>query len=275
MKALLGWWDDMGVALDVPVTRPRRALSPAKPRPERSSATASGAPSAPTEARRTATAAAARAAGFGEVRQTGPSAASLAEQATTLDALKAAIEGFDGCPLRSTARSTVFARGRRDAPVMVIGDAPGKEDDAEGIPFQGEAGRLLDRMMTAIGLGRDDFYATNLLNWRPPGNRAPTAEEIAQCLPFAQRHVSLKAPRIVVLLGGLAARSLLGQDHGIVRLRGKWLDYPTEAAAIAGNPPAALALHHPLHLLKRPADKKLAWQDLQLLQTRLRELETQ
>ncbi len=175
----------------------------------------------------------------------------------TLAELAAAMEAFEGCALRASATRLVFADGNPQGRLMLIGEAPGREEDRIGRPFVGESGQLLDRMLAAIGLTRKDVYITNIVPWRPPGNRAPSQEETTACAPFARRHIELVAPRVVVLLGGVAAGTLLQQSAGITRLRGRWFDY-----LCAGRPIPAMALFHPAYLLRQPALKRETWIDL-------------
>lgn len=193
-------------------------------------------------------------------------ARAAAEAAQTLDELKAAIEAFDGCALKESAKSLVFADGNPDGRLMFIGEAPGGEEDRHGVPFVGPAGKLLDQMLAAIGLDRTDAYITNILPWRPPGNRSPTDLEIAACLPFIERHIELAAPDILVLVGGTAAKTLLGTTQGIMRLRGRWLEYarPGLPAPIPVRP-----LLHPAYLLRQPAQKRETWMDLIEIKHRL------
>ena len=175
-------------------------------------------------------------------------------------ALRAAMAAFEGCELRKGARSLVFADGVPDARVMIIGEAPGRDEDREGRPFVGRAGQLLDRMFAAIGLDRQSsFYITNVLPWRPPQNRDPKPEEIAMMMPFLERHVALAAPEFVVLMGNISCQAVLGR-RGITRLRGKW----DEAM---GRP--ALPMFHPAYLLRNPGAKREAWADLLSLKSRL------
>jgi DNA polymerase len=197
------------------------------------------------------------------------SARALAAQATTIDALAAAIAGFDACPLKRTATNTVFADGNPAAPLLIIGEAPGADEDRLGKPFVGRAGQLLDRMLAAIGLDRTGVQITNVIYWRPPGNRKPTAAEIASCLPFVFRHIVLSRPRVLVLAGGTAASSLLDTAEGITRLRGRWFDL-----AIPGLDSAVptLPTFHPAYLLRTPERKREAWRDLLTLKAKLEEL---
>jgi DNA polymerase len=192
-------------------------------------------------------------------------AAALAAAAGTLDALRETIASFDGSALRDTATNLVFSDGVPGAPTMLIGEAPGAEEDRLGKPFVGASGQLLDRMLASIGLSRArDVYVTNILPWRPPGNRTPTDAEIALFLPFVHRHIALARPERVLLLGGVAAKALLGAKEGITRLRGKWTRLPPEAGGLP-----ALPTLHPAYLLRTPAAKRDAWADLILLRRAL------
>jgi len=200
-------------------------------------------------------------------------AEALAAAASDLEALRAAIAGFGGLALRDTATNLVFADGNPGAPVMLIGEAPGAEEDREGKPFVGASGRLLDRMLASIGLDRNgsgwgSFYITNIIAWRPPGNRNPTDSEVALSLPFIRRHIALARPKVVLLLGAVAVRSLTGAREGITRLRGRWLDLTVDGQ---GSVPA-LATLHPAYLLRNPGAKKDAWADLIALRRRIEEM---
>lgn len=195
-------------------------------------------------------------------------ARALALGAATLQALEAALRGFEGCALRRTATNTVFADGNPAAPLMVIGEAPGADEDRIGRPFVGRAGQLLDRMLAAIGIDRTGAYITNILFWRPPGNRKPTGDEIAQCLPFVWRHIALVNPRVVMLAGGTSAATLLGRSEGIMKLRGRWFDL--EVPGLDRKVPA-IATFHPAFLLRTPTRKGEAWSDLLSVQARLGE----
>lgn len=181
----------------------------------------------------------------------------IAAACQTLDELKAALEAFDGCELKRFAKHTVFADGNPQAPIMFIGEAPGRDEDEQGLPFVGRAGKLLDRMLAAADLDRSKVYITNVLNWRPPQNREPTPEEAAACLPFLRRHIELVAPRILVMLGAVAARHVLGVTEGIMRLRGNWQVYQTGNRAIPVMPTL-----HPAYILRQPSSKRLAWRDM-------------
>jgi DNA polymerase len=197
------------------------------------------------------------------------SARILAAQATTIEALAAMIAGFDACPLKRTATNTVFADGNPTAPVMIIGEAPGADEDRIGKPFVGRAGQLLDRMLAAIGLDRSGVQITNVIYWRPPGNRKPTAQEIASCLPFVFRHIALSRPKVLVLAGGTAASALLPMSEGITRLRGRWFDLAIPGLDV---PLPTLPMFHPAYLLRSPERKREAWRDLLALKAKLAEL---
>lgn len=196
-------------------------------------------------------------------------AGKAAGQAQTLEELRAAIAAFDLCDLKKGAKTTVFADGNPAAPVMILGEAPGRDEDIEGRPFVGRAGKLLDRMLATIGLDRtaetheQAAYISNVMYWRPPGNREPTPEELAMMLPFVERHVQLAQPKVLVLMGNTPCAALLGK-RGILRLRGNW----TEAL---GRP--TLPMTHPAYLLRNPAAKREAWADLLEIQAKLRTLQ--
>jgi DNA polymerase len=188
-------------------------------------------------------------------------AEALAQAATTIEELRIAIEGFDGCALKATARNTVFADGCADSDIMLIGEAPGADEDRQGIPFCGASGQLLDKMLAAIGLSRqENCYITNTLFWRPPGNRTPTPEEMQICAPFVKKHIALFQPKLLILVGGTSAKQLLNTDSGVTRLRGKPHSYhdPLRNVEIPVR-----VLFHPSYLLRQPLHKKLAWNDLQ------------
>ena len=187
------------------------------------------------------------------------SAHDLARGAATLDALEKALAAFDGCPLKETAMNLVFADGNPDGRVMLIGEGPGAEEDRRGLPFVGASGQLLDRMLACIGLDRASVYISNVLFWRPPGNRTPTDAEVAACLPFVERHIELARPDFLVLLGGMSAKTLLARTEGILRLRGHWRPYQHAGMA---TPIPALPTLHPAYLLRQPQQKRLAWRDL-------------
>lgn len=179
-----------------------------------------------------------------------------ARQAASLEELAAILSRFEGCTLRATATKLVFADGNPAAPVMFVGEAPGAEEDREGLPFVGRSGRLLDRMMEAIGLDRQSAYVANIIPWRPPGNRTPTPLESQICLPFILRQIELANPDILVCLGAPATQALIGVKDGIMRTRGRWFPYDTGTREIR-----AIATLHPAYLLRQPLAKRLAWRD--------------
>ena len=224
--------------------RPCRSLSPPR------SAAASRAQGAVAAER--------RAAARRQVSAAAPSAdvmaaRELARSAGDLAQLRALLETFEGCGLKKTATRLCLSRGSAPARLMLIGEAPGKDEDAKGLPFVGRAGQLLDRMLAAIGLGEADVYITNLVFWRPPGNRTPTPEEVQLCQPFVERQIELLAPELLIFLGNAAAKQLTGATEGIMKLRGKWLSY---------GGIRAMATLHPAYLLRTPIAKRLAWRDL-------------
>ncbi len=176
---------------------------------------------------------------------------------TTLAELRAAIDAFEGCALKTTATNTVFADGPAESRVMLIGEAPGADEDRQGLPFVGEAGHLLNRMLSAAAMDRANVYITNMIFWRPPGNRTPTVEEILQCLPFVQKHIQLVNPQAILALGNVPSKTLLNTDEGITRLRGKWANI-----SVNGTSYPLLPTFHPAYLLRQPAHKAMSWADL-------------
>ena len=191
--------------------------------------------------------------------------ATLAKTATTLDELAAALESFEGCGLKKTAKSTVFSDGVSSARIMLVGEAPGQDEDRTGKPFVGRSGQLLDAMMATIGLSRaDNLYIANVIPWRPPGNRAPSVDELETCKPFIMRQIELVAPEIIVLVGGTSAKTLLNTETGITRLRGKW-----QTLEIGGRDIPALPFFHPAYVLRRPETKIDVWADLCALKQKL------
>jgi uracil-DNA glycosylase len=190
----------------------------------------------------------------------------LAAAAQSLDELVDALAAFDGCALKRTATNLVFADGNPQARVMFVGEAPGAEEDRAGKPFVGVSGQLLDRMLAFIGLDRSGFYITNIIFWRPPGNRTPTSEEVGACLPFVARHIELVAPAILVPVGGPATEALLNRGEGIGKLHGRWFEYQTPGLA---QPIPAFPIYHPAFLLRSPGQKRAAWRDLLVLRQKL------
>ncbi len=194
------------------------------------------------------------------------SAREAARSAPTLEALRELLETFEGCALKHTATRLVFADGNPQARVMFVGEAPGREEDLEGLPFVGRSGKLLDRMIAAIGLDRTKAYIANVIPWRPPGNRTPTPQETQICLPFIKRQIELVNPDILVTLGNPSTQALLATREGIMRTRGKWFDYDTGTRVIR-----ALPTFHPAYLLRSPSYKRMAWQDLRAIAKALAE----
>ena len=191
--------------------------------------------------------------------------ATLAKTATTLDELAAALESFEGCGLKKTAKSTVFSDGVSSARIMLVGEAPGQDEDRTGKPFVGRSGQLLDAMMATIGLSRaSNLYIANVIPWRPPGNRAPSVDELETCKPFILRQIELVAPEVIVLVGGTSAKTLLNTETGITRLRGKW-----QTLEIGGRDIPALPFFHPAYVLRRPETKIDVWADLCALKQKL------
>lgn len=253
LKSLIGWWEQSGVEALPPLPAPKTA------------STAPVAPSAAAPEAR-ATGARARQAGFGAAPTQDGRA--LAQAAQSVDELKQALDAFDGCPLKATATQLVFARGNPQGDVMVIGEAPGREEDRDGVPFTGPAGHLLDKMLKAIDLDETHACITNVVYWRPPGNRKPTDAEIEVCRPFAERHIELVKPKALVFAGGIAAQSLLRSKDGIMTLRGRWHDYTLSDGTVI----PALPMYHPAFLLRRPQEKAKSWQDLLNLKAKLTSL---
>src|SRR5882757_332348 len=188
------------------------------------------------------------------------SAREAARTAPTLEALRALLENFDGCALKHTATRLVFADGNPQARIMFVGEAPGRDEDIEGLPFVGRSGKLLDRMIAAVGLDRSKAYIANVIPWRPPGNRTPTPQETQICLPFVQRQIELVNPDVLVTLGNPSTQTLLSTREGIMKTRGRWFDYDTGTRKIK-----AMATFHPAYLLRSPSYKRMAWQDLRAI----------
>lgn len=270
--ALLRWYVDHGLdetigeeAID------RFALPPpaAVVAPLASAGADASTPVAPTPIRAPAAPLVARAPVPLESPQLAEDAREVSRRATTIAELEEAVRAFEGCALKRTAKNTVFADGVAGAPVMIVGEAPGADEDRLGKPFVGVSGQLMDRMFAAIGMSRErDLYITNILFWRPPGNRTPTLSEQAICLAFTRRHIELAKPKVVVLAGGTAVKAVLNTTEGITRLRGKW----TTLKLDDGSEVPALPTFHPAFLLRTPASKRQSWADLLALDKRLKDL---
>jgi uracil-DNA glycosylase family 4 len=183
-------------------------------------------------------------------------ARAAARQASSLEELRAIMDAFEGCALRVTARQLVFGDGSAQARLMFVGEAPGFEEDQQGVPFVGRSGQLLDRMLAAIGIARSDVYIANIVPWRPPGNRDPSIHETQICLPFIQRQIELVDPQVLVCLGKPSTVTLLGVNDGIKRLRGRWFTYKAGERDIRAMP-----TFHPAYLLRNPIDKRFVWRD--------------
>jgi DNA polymerase len=193
----------------------------------------------------------------------------IAARAQTLPELKAALEAYDGCALKKPATNTVFADGVPGARILCIGEAPGRDEDKAGLPFVGRAGKLLDKMLAPIGLDRTkNVYIINVLPWRPPDNRNPDPVEVAKCIPFLRRHIDLANPDMIVLLGAVAVRNVMGKTDGIMATRGKWLEYHVNGRMVPVMPTL-----HPAYLLRQPAHKRLAWHDLLAIDDKIKSLQ--
>ncbi|KAB0679922.1 uracil-DNA glycosylase [Aureimonas leprariae] len=265
--ALLEWYALAGVdvaLLDAPRDRFAEGAAEAEPAPARAPERRE-APSAPPAADRPPAIERLQVAVPSEVAVA--DARELARRAESMDALREALAGFGGCNLRLTAKSLVFGDGNPRASVMLIGEAPGREEDISGVPFVGRSGQLLNRMLAAIGIAREDVWVTNTVPWRPPGNRPPTPAETEICLPFVARQIELVRPQVLVCFGSPATKAILQAEDGILRLRGHWLGYSFGLEADQTIP--AMPMLHPAYLLRQPAQKRLAWRDLLALKARL------
>ena len=234
---------DRFAAAEAPIASPAPTSRPAQQPPRTSTnvappprAAAATAPPAPDEA--------------------AMAAREAAKTAQSLDELRALLDRFDGCALKATATQLVFADGNPEARLMFVGEAPGRDEDIEGLPFVGRSGKLLDRMLAAIDLDRTNVYIANIVPWRPPGNRTPTPQELQICLPFLLRQIELCDPDILVCLGGPSAHTLLGVKEGITRIRGRWFSFDTGKREIRAMP-----TFHPAFLLRSPLQKRFAWRD--------------
>lgn len=244
LKSVLEWWDAAGVDVpDVTLSAPKRK---AKPRP---AAPQNQAPQSPRP--------------VPDAPKPSIDASPIAAKAKTLAELKAAMDKFDAGALSDSARQCVFARGNPEADLMIIGEAPGRDEDIAGKPFVGRSGQLLDKMLASIGLTEDDFYITNVVNWRPPKNRNPKPDEIEMCRPFLHRHIELAAPKVLLIVGGVSL-SAMTELTGIMKQRGQW-----QTVTIAGKDIPALPIYHPAFLFRQPVLKKDAWRDLLALRERL------
>jgi DNA polymerase len=256
LRAWLAWHAQMGMAdLDRDDWSAEAHPQPTAPRPRATSLAVVESPRRPPAVR-------------GDRESVGD-ARRIAATCGSLDELRQELERFDGCALRRTATRLCFADGAADARIMLIGEAPGSEEDRQGKPFVGPSGQMLDRMLATIGLDRSLVWITNVIFWRPPGNRAPTAAEIAVCQPFLERQIEILAPAVIVFVGGIAARALLGRNDGVTALRGRRFAY---AGPNLPAPIPALVMFHPAYLLRTPLNKRFAWRDLLTLDAWLAEL---
>lgn len=264
LKALLDFHVEAGVDLALDETPHNRFAEPkAEPAParavvpQREEARAAPATSSPPRALPKAAA--------GAPDEVASLAREQARHARSLEELETILAGFEGCALKFSAKNLAFADGNPEGRVMLVGEAPGADEDRIGKPFMGRSGQLLDRMLATIGLDRSDVYVANIVPWRPPGNRTPTPQEIAICKPFIARQIELASPEFLLCLGGPAAQNLLGLKDGILRTRGRWFSYKTED----GREVRALPTLHPAYLLRQPLQKRLGWRDFQALRRAL------
>ncbi len=246
---LLRWYREMGVDVLLDETARNRFAEPDLPPIPTPQPKAPMAAPTPTSSRPIPQAVPPSDASVADARQ-------LARNASSLEELEQALTSFNGCNLKFTAKNTVFADGDARARLMLVGEAPGRDEDIQGLPFVGRSGQLLDKMLTAIAMARSDVYIANVVPWRPPGNRTPTPLETEICRPFIERQIELVAPQILVLLGGAAAKQLLNTTQGIMKLRGRWREFSS-----AQGPIRTMATFHPAYLLRAPGQKRLAWRD--------------
>ncbi|MEL7039933.1 MAG: uracil-DNA glycosylase [Pseudomonadota bacterium] len=271
LKALSDWWEDMGVEVDqaeiaAVMKTGENSLIPAKAGISPHQAPPQNAPDSRIRGNERPSA---RSQKSKSLQDWIAEAEHLAASADSLEALKAAIEGFEGCILKQLCEKTVVYDGTPGAPVMVLGEGPGGQEDQIGLPFVGKAGQLLDKMLAAITLDRKtNAFISNVNYWRPPGNRNPEADELAVCRPFVDRMIDLAQPKLIIATGGVAAKSLLDTKTGIMRLRGSERPFETPA----GTRVPLVPMFHPAYLLRRPQDKSRAWRDLLLVQARLHEM---
>lgn len=262
-EALLGWYEAIGVDAVVLPDAVDRFAAPVAAPPQIAALEPEDVP-AGRYPERPASAPRPRPAPAGEADDEIMLARSEAARAQSLDELKEILAGFDGCQLKATARQLVFSDGNPAGRLMLVGEAPGREEDAQGTPFVGRSGQLLDRMLAAIGLDRSSVYIANVVPWRPPGNRTPSPLETEICKPFISRQIELADPDVLVFLGGAASKAITGSSEGILRARGKWASHQTGQREIP-----CMATLHPAYLLRQPAQKRLAWRDFLAIKRRL------
>jgi DNA polymerase len=259
LQAILDFHVEAGVDLaldDVPHNRFAETKSPPPDEPKPAGQPEPARPAPPRSLPRAASGAPEDAAGM---------AREQAQHAQSLEELEAILAGFDGCALKFSAKNLAFSDGNPDGRVMLVGEAPGADEDRIGKPFMGRSGQLLDRMLAAIGLDRSEVYVANIVPWRPPGNRTPTPQEVAICKPFIARQIELASPEFLVCLGGPAAQNLLNIKDGILRTRGRWFTYRTDD----GRDVRTLPTLHPAYLLRQPLQKRLGWRDFTALRRAL------
>jgi DNA polymerase len=263
LQTLLDFHVEAGVDLALDETPHNRFAEPKAERPPAKAAAQTSAPKAPPPSAPSPRALPKAAAGAPE--EVASMAREQARHAQSLEELEAILAGFDGCALKFSAKNLAFADGNPEGRVMLVGEAPGADEDRIGKPFMGRSGQLLDRMLATIGLDRSQVYVANIVPWRPPGNRTPTPQEVAICKPFIARQIELASPEFLLCLGGPAAQNLLGIKDGILRTRGRWFTYKTED----GREVRALPTLHPAYLLRQPLQKRLGWRDYQALRRAL------
>ena len=263
---ILRWHIEMDID-EVIEDQPINHYARANPLPTTSSSTLSALPPPPARPISSATVPSKQPLAPGEGAR---DAITIARDANSIEDLRERLEAFAGCALKFTATNTVFADGNPSSDLMFIGEAPGVDEDRQGLPFVGASGKLLNRILSALGQERSSVYISNILFWRPPGNRSPTAAETAACLPCVKRHIALAQPKILVFLGGSASKVMLGRAEGIMRLRGKWFEYTSDGLEA---PIPAMPTFHPAFLLRHPAQKREAWQDFLTIQEKLEKLQ--
>lgn len=257
-KALLEWYLSAGVDEAVDDTPADAfAVRPAIEAPAPAAALAAAQPAMPPLP---------RVAAYTAQAEANSASRAIADRCTSFAELDAAVRAFDGCAIKKTAGKTVFTDGNPQASILLIGEAPGQQEDINGIPFCGLSGQLLDKMLASIGLDRTQVLISNTVFWRPPGNRQPNAEETAICLPFVEKLIGLAQPRLLILSGGIATHTLLQKEQSISRLRGRFYDYNNSYLA---RPVKTTLLYHPSYLLRQPQHKRLAWADLQMIRAHL------
>lgn len=250
LNDLLEWYADIGMTVAIgsePVNHKQARPAPSRQRQSEPQATLALQPSS--------------------ISKQAVNTRAIALACSTLEELRQAVMGFEGCDLKLSATNTVFCDGNPQAKIMVIGEAPGADEDRQGHPFVGLSGQLLDRALESIGLSRTkNIYITNIIPWRPPGNRPPTPHEIALCQPFVERHIELVRPQILILVGGVSTKTLLNTNDGIMKLRGKWHNFTTQGLA---TPIRTMATYHPAFLLRSPGQKAAVWKDLMMVEDEL------